>query len=40
MASRREQSFEGKVKGDGGATPFVPNADTQDTVTLGLVAWL
>lgn len=31
--------FTGDVAGDGTATPFVPNAHAQDTLTLGAVAW-
>lgn len=31
--------FRGEVGGDGFATPFIRNADTQDTVTLGATAW-
>jgi hypothetical protein len=32
--------FGGDVMGDGVATPFVPNREAQDTVTLGFVTWL
>lgn len=28
-----------EIEGDGVATPYVPNTDSQSTVTLGLVAW-
>lgn len=31
--------FRGQVEGDGLSTPFVRNADTQDTATLGATAW-
>lgn len=31
--------FDGDVAGDGTAAPFVPNAEAQDTITLGAVAY-
>ncbi len=31
--------FRGEVAGDGSTTPFVRNADAQDTVTVGATAW-
>jgi hypothetical protein len=32
--------FQGEVKGDGSAqSPFVPNAKSQDTLTLGATTW-
>lgn len=31
--------FAGRVVGDGRMVPYVANADTQDTITLGAVAW-
>lgn len=31
--------FQGAVAGDGLTTPFVPNAASQDTLTLGATAW-
>ena len=34
-----EMFFSGRVRGDGVADPFVPDARAQDTVTLGATAW-
>lgn len=34
-----EMFFRGDVAGDGIATPFVPDASFQDTVTLGAIVW-
>jgi hypothetical protein len=31
--------FGGHVEGDGGATPFVMNRDSQDTLTGGATTW-
>ncbi len=31
--------FDGNVTGDGINAPYVPNADSQDTLTLGMAAW-
>ena len=32
--------FRGTVPGDGVSTPFVPNASSQDTLTIGVTGWL
>jgi hypothetical protein len=32
--------FRGAVQGDGVTTPYVPNASSQDTLTVGLTGWL
>ena len=32
--------FRGAVMGDGVMTPFVPNTESQDTLTIGTTAWL
>jgi hypothetical protein len=39
-AAERPLYFGRDVQGDGGvAAPYVPNARTQDTITLGATAW-
>ena len=38
-AASSDMFFEGRVEGDGAATPFVPNASSQNTITAGATGW-